>query len=122
MSTTPDVPSDVVTSALVDIATRLADRDDHEPDGGHWRGLTADATTVSGAWHPSAGLPMAFHAVVVAGPPDMTVVAGQCPACGGTLYLGAGGHVICPRLACPDPVAADRLLHGEPGPWPLGTA
>ncbi|MGW2223850.1 DUF6085 family protein [Streptomyces formicae] len=44
----------------------------------------------------------------------MTTVQGRCPACCGTsLMLAAGGHVTCRRLNCPNPCAADRLLHGE---------
>jgi hypothetical protein len=38
-------------------------------------------------------------------------VAGQCPSCrGSSLFLGAGGHVTCSRLDCPNPAAADDLL------------
>jgi len=45
----------------------------------------------------------------------MPLVAGRCPACrGASLYLGAGGHVTCARESCPDPTAADDLLHGGP--------
>ncbi|WP_282790867.1 DUF6085 family protein [Streptomyces sp. CC224B] len=41
-------------------------------------------------------------------------VQGRCPACrSASLFLGAGGHVTCARLDCPDPSAADELLHGE---------
>ncbi|MET8080052.1 DUF6085 family protein [Streptomyces sp. NPDC005303] len=41
-------------------------------------------------------------------------VRGRCPACGWTsLFLGDGGHVTCSRLECPDPSAADELLHAE---------
>lgn len=45
-------------------------------------------------------------------------VQGRCPAChGASLFLGAGGHVTCSRLDCPDPCKADDLLHrGKPGP------
>ncbi|WP_329390296.1 hypothetical protein [Streptomyces sp. NBC_01716] len=44
----------------------------------------------------------------------MSDVQGRCPACGGScLFLGEGGHVTCSRLDCPDPTAADDLLHGE---------
>jgi hypothetical protein len=39
-------------------------------------------------------------------------VQGRCPACGWTtLFLGAGGHVTCARLDCPNPCAADDQLH-----------
>ena len=39
-------------------------------------------------------------------------VQGRCPACRGTgLFLGSGGHVTCPRVDCPNPTAADDLLH-----------
>lgn len=41
-------------------------------------------------------------------------VAGFCPACGhGVLMLGSGGHVTCTLIDCPNPSAADQLLHGE---------
>lgn len=44
----------------------------------------------------------------------MQTVQGRCPACGWTsLFLGDGGHVTCSRLECPNPCAADQLLHGE---------
>ena len=39
-------------------------------------------------------------------------VQGRCPACRGAgLFLGSGGHVTCPRVDCPNPTAADDLLH-----------
>lgn len=42
----------------------------------------------------------------------MTTVAGRCPGCGKpSLHLAAGGHVTCGRLDCPDPGAADAMLH-----------
>jgi hypothetical protein len=31
--------------------------------------------------------------------------------CGETLFLGDGGHVTCSLLGCPNPCAADKLLH-----------
>ncbi len=41
-------------------------------------------------------------------------VAGTCPmGCGKTLFLGAGGHVTCSWIKCPDPARADKLLHAE---------
>ena len=41
-------------------------------------------------------------------------VQGRCTACRGhSLFLGEGGHVTCSRLDCPNPSAADQLLHGE---------
>lgn len=44
----------------------------------------------------------------------MPDVQGRCPACSGpSLFLGEGGHVTCSRLDCPDPTAADDLLHGQ---------
>ncbi|MFG3136140.1 DUF6085 family protein [Streptomyces sp. NPDC048211] len=43
----------------------------------------------------------------------MPDVQGRCPACGGaSLFLGEGGHVTCSRIECPEPSAADELLHG----------
>ena len=47
----------------------------------------------------------------------MIDVQGRCPACRWqSLFLGDGGHVTCSRLECPDPCAADQMLHGENGP------
>lgn len=44
----------------------------------------------------------------------MRQVQGRCPACGAaSLFLGEGGHVTCARIECPEPCAADQLLHGE---------
>lgn len=41
----------------------------------------------------------------------MTTVFGYCPmGCGATLILGAGGHVTCGYLPCPDPAALNRIL------------
>ncbi|MFB6675572.1 DUF6085 family protein [Streptomyces sp. NPDC056390] len=41
-------------------------------------------------------------------------VQGRCPACRATsLFLGDGGHVTCARIDCPDPSAADDLLHSK---------
>jgi hypothetical protein len=31
--------------------------------------------------------------------------------CGETLFLGSGGHVTCSFVDCPDPSAADTVLH-----------
>ncbi|MDP9953181.1 MULTISPECIES: DUF6085 family protein [Streptomyces] len=43
----------------------------------------------------------------------MPDVQGHCPACGAaSLFLGEGGHVTCSRTDCPNPTAADDLLHG----------
>ncbi|MGC5534206.1 hypothetical protein [Streptomyces sp. SR-10] len=43
----------------------------------------------------------------------MPDVQGRCPACGAvSLFLGEGGHVTCARIGCPNPCAADELLHG----------
>lgn len=45
----------------------------------------------------------------------MPLVAGHCPACRGSgLFLAVDGHVTCARPDCPDPAAADGLLHGGP--------
>lgn len=39
-------------------------------------------------------------------------IQGRCPACrGASLFLGSGGYVTCSRLDCPNPCAADQLLH-----------
>lgn len=47
-------------------------------------------------------------------------VQGRCPACSRTaLILGAGGHITCSHIDCPDPCAADDLLHRQTiGQWP----
>lgn len=48
----------------------------------------------------------------------MTDVQGRCPACrGASLFLGEGGHVTCSRLDCPNPTAADELLHSTNHAW-----
>lgn len=45
-------------------------------------------------------------------PSPNPTVQGRCPACrGASLFLGSGGHVTCARIDCPDPSAADDLLH-----------
>ena len=42
---------------------------------------------------------------------DPLVVAGRCPACGGSsLFLGSGGYVTCSRSDCPVPDAAASIL------------
>lgn len=41
---------------------------------------------------------------------DDRSVAGYCPVCGGSLFLGDGGHVTCRRVDCPRPTAVDELL------------
>lgn len=49
-------------------------------------------------------------------PPPKTFpsIQGRCPACrGDSLFIGSGGYVTCSRLDCPNPSAADQLLHGE---------
>lgn len=39
-------------------------------------------------------------------------VAGVCPmGCGETLFLANAGHVTCSYLPCPNPCAADEILH-----------
>jgi hypothetical protein len=41
----------------------------------------------------------------------LTKVVGSCPmGCGATLFLGAGGHVTCSFIGCPDPSAVDKIL------------
>jgi hypothetical protein len=43
--------------------------------------------------------------------PETNHLQGHCPACGRTsLMTGAGGHITCGHLECPDPTAVDRLL------------
>jgi hypothetical protein len=40
------------------------------------------------------------------------LVQGRCPACrGSSLFLGSGGYLTCSRLDCPNPSAADDVLH-----------
>lgn len=44
----------------------------------------------------------------------MQTVQGRCPACGNTLlFLADGGHVTCSLDTCPNPSAADDVLHGS---------
>ncbi|MFM9703633.1 hypothetical protein [Streptomyces galilaeus] len=41
-------------------------------------------------------------------------IQGRCPACrGASLFAGSGGHVTCRRIDCPNPSAADDLLHAS---------
>jgi len=43
-------------------------------------------------------------------------VKGRCPmGCGETLFLGAGGHVTCSFIDCPDPAAVDDWLQSHGG-------
>lgn len=38
-------------------------------------------------------------------------IRGRCPmGCGETLFVGAGGHLTCSLLGCPNPSAVDELL------------
>lgn len=42
----------------------------------------------------------------------LPLVKGRCPACGTSgLFLGDGGYVTCSLIDCPNPSAADELLH-----------
>lgn len=56
-------------------------------------------------------------------PKTFPSIQGRCPACrGDSLFIGSGGYVTCSRLDCPNPSAADQLLHGEqPTPGPAAT-
>lgn len=46
------------------------------------------------------------------------LVQGHCPACQrAALFLGSGGYVTCGNLTCPNPSAADDLLHQRPHDW-----
>jgi hypothetical protein len=46
-------------------------------------------------------------------PKTFPSIHGRCPACRGeSLFIGTGGWVTCSRLECPNPSAADELLHG----------
>jgi hypothetical protein len=41
----------------------------------------------------------------------LNLVAGYCPmGCGGSLYLSAGGTVLCGRPGCPNPRSVAELL------------
>jgi hypothetical protein len=41
-----------------------------------------------------------------------TPLKGYCPmGCGETLFVAAGGYIICSRIACPAPTAASEILH-----------
>jgi hypothetical protein len=47
-------------------------------------------------------------------PKPFPSVQGRCPACGNsTLFVGTGGWITCSLDVCPNPSAADELLHGE---------
>jgi hypothetical protein len=40
----------------------------------------------------------------------LTWIAGKCPmGCGDSLFVGAGGHITCSWIECPNPSAADEL-------------
>ncbi|MFF4536580.1 hypothetical protein [Streptomyces aureus] len=44
----------------------------------------------------------------------LPLVRGRCPACRrAALFLGSGGYVTCATRDCPNPCAADQMLHGE---------
>jgi hypothetical protein len=44
----------------------------------------------------------------------LPLVQGRCPACGTKgLFLGDGGYITCSLIDCPNPSAADDLLHGD---------
>lgn len=44
----------------------------------------------------------------------MSTLKGYCPmGCGQTLFVGAGGHITCSRIDCPNPTAVDQIL-GDP--------
>ena len=73
---------------------------------------------------PASGTALpASTAPLAAGLP---LVRGRCPACGrASLFLGSGGHATCSIIDCPDPCAADKMLHGElqiPGSRPATPA
>ncbi|MFJ5785378.1 DUF6085 family protein [Streptomyces hydrogenans] len=56
------------------------------------------------------------------GPSSNPTVQGYCPTCrGNSLLLGVGGHVTCARIDCPNPCAADDLLHSPTSPLVTGT-
>ncbi|WP_435279137.1 hypothetical protein [Streptomyces sp. 1222.5] len=41
-------------------------------------------------------------------------IQGHCPSCrGSSLFVGGGGYITCSRIDCPDPSAADDVLHGS---------
>lgn len=45
-------------------------------------------------------------------------VAGECPCgCGRTLFLGSAGRVTCSWSDCPNPAAADEMLHEASKLW-----
>lgn len=55
-------------------------------------------------------------------PSPNPTVSGHCPACQrASLFLGSGGHVTCARIDCPNPCAADDLLHSPASPLVTGT-
>jgi len=82
--------------------------------------VTCKAALDAVAMAISKSKPVASTAPAAAANP---LVKGRCPACNGaSLFLGTGGYVTCSRLDCPDPTAADDLLHrGRPEPGPAAT-
>ncbi|MER5694903.1 DUF6085 family protein [Streptomyces mirabilis] len=114
-----DQPRKRVTIDAPDGTTILAARHLDATEGRVQIGSTVDTATRSAITrvlgyiakaHGSASL-LASTAPLAAGLPQ---VQGRCPACGRTsLFLGDGGYVTCSIIDCPNPSAADELLHGD---------
>ncbi len=75
---------------------------------------SADRTPGGHAWTTDDVIQEARARVGGPQPVSKADVKGRCPACRATsLFLGDGGYVTCARIECPDPTAADDLLHGK---------
>ncbi|MFB7440218.1 hypothetical protein ACFC01_17975 [Streptomyces mirabilis] len=115
-----DQPRKRITIDAPDGPTILAARHLDPTEGRVQIGSTVDTATRSAITrvlgyiakaHGSAGVP-ASTAPLAAGLP---LVRGNCPACGrASLFLGDGGYVTCSIIDCPNPSAADDMLHGGP--------
>lgn len=105
----PDVPGGPPPGQLV------ADWDGevHQTLGAGRTALAACLVAGYDDWQLYALVPAGAAAAEPAPAGGSPAIAGRCPACRGeTLFAAAGGHVTCSRLECPNPVAADDLLHG----------
>jgi hypothetical protein len=93
-----------------------ADMTEAEFDAAHAAGEPVTVAGIRPPWWRVTTDPTPQPVTHASGPGQgMPLVAGRCPACrGSSLFLGVGGHATCARLDCPDPSAADDLLHGGP--------
>jgi hypothetical protein len=118
-----DLPRKRITIDPPDGSTILAARHLDATEGRVQVGSTVDAATRAAISrvldyiakaHNSPAAPTDLPASTAPAAAAHPIVQGRCPACrGASLFLGSGGYVTCSRLDCPNPSAADELLHGE---------